>query len=120
MTHLYGYPMEGKKNLLDALASIPGIGRKRAQLLCEGSGFSPRGKWENLTSSQRKRFQDWIYEWMKEEALPVGLDYLRARQEKRAQTIELGSRRGIRLRMGLPVRGQRTRTNARTSRQRRP
>lgn len=110
--------MDEKKSLEANLISIPGMSRKTALAVCQGVGFSPRSLWNSLEPAQKRRLQEWMQDFFSKEGRLVGVDYRRARQKGKESLIQMGSFRGIRLRLGLPVRGQRTKTNARTCRRR--
>lgn len=117
MTHLFGIPMDEKKVLGAALCSIPGIGKNTVTRLSKELGLNLRSSWGKLTLEQKES----VYAWLKEvigaqEGGALGTEYKRERALRKSFLISLGSHRGIRLRQGLPVRGQNTHTNARTAR----
>jgi len=111
--------MNKKKALWVALSDIPGVGKKTAQDACQKLGYLPTCPWGKLTEKQQRRLQLWLEEQaFQEKAKLFGTDFRRKNQKEKEALISLGSNRGIRLRKGLPVRGQRTHSNGRTARRR--
>jgi small subunit ribosomal protein S13 len=90
------------------LTSIYGVGRSQAQRACEGAGVKPDTKDKDLTEPEVAALRSAIAR------LPVEGDLRREVSMNIKRLMDLGSYRGIRHRKGLPMRGQRTRTNART------
>jgi len=91
-----------------ALTAIYGIGRSRAVAICVAAGIEPARKIKDLTDAEMDRLRESITR------LTVEGDLRREVQMSVKRLIDLGCYRGSRHRKGLPVRGQRTRTNART------
>ena len=91
-----------------ALTAIYGIGRSRAVAICVAAGIEPARKIKDLTDAETDRLRESITR------LTVEGDLRREVQMSIKRLIDLGCYRGSRHRKGLPVRGQRTRTNART------
>jgi small subunit ribosomal protein S13 len=91
-----------------ALTAIYGIGRSRAVAICVAAGIEPARKIKDLTDAETDRLRENITR------LTVEGDLRREVQMSIKRLIDLGCYRGSRHRKGLPVRGQRTRTNART------
>lgn len=115
MTRFFGILLQEKKPIYQALTEIPGVNQKTSLRVCKELGFFPRTPWYKVSDKQRFL----IYGWFKKNILPynvLGTDLRRLKKANRDQLMSLGSFRGIRLRQGLPVRGQKTRNNARTSR----
>ena len=115
MRHLFEIPMAEEKALWLALCDIPGVGRKTALKICKEVGILPQSKWGSLATKEQKAIQQWMAAAIGGERA-LGKDFLRQAYKKRKAKISLGSYQGIRLRQGLPVRGQRTHSNANTSR----
>ncbi|MGD2162585.1 MAG: 30S ribosomal protein S13, partial [Anaerolineales bacterium] len=86
-----------------------GIGKSSAQEALVDSGISPDTKVKDLTEEEITKLRDYI-----SQNLTVEGDLRREVQMNIKRLMEIGSYRGLRHRRGLPVRGQRTRTNART------
>ena len=103
-----GVILEPHKHIRIALQSIYGIGSTRASKICEATGIEPSTKASQLSDAQLKALQDEIAKYDVEGPLrrKVSMDIKRLRDIKCA--------RGDRHRRSLPLRGQRTRTNART------
>jgi len=92
-----------------ALTYIYGIGRTRSQEILEATGISRDLRTKDLSDDQVTQLRDYI-----EGTLKVEGDLRREVQADIRRKIEIGCYQGIRHRRGLPVRGQRTKTNART------
>src|SRR3954465_1769556 len=109
MARLAGVDLPREKRMEIALTYIYGVGRTRAKQTLEATGISPDLRARDLTDEDLARLRDHIEGNFKVEgALRRGV----AADIRRK--IEIGCYAGIRHRRGLPVRGQRTRTNART------
>ena len=91
-----------------ALTPIFGIGRTRAQLICDAAGVGRSAKIKDLTESDMERLRDEVAKFT------VEGDLRREVTMSIKRLMDLGCYRGVRHRRGLPLRGQRTRTNART------
>ena len=109
VVRVHGIILEPRKHVKIALRAIYGIGPKRADLICEKLDLKPFTKINELTEEQAKLLGDIVTEFKVEGDLrrEVAMHIKRLR--------DIGSYRGLRHKRGLPVRGQRTRTNARTS-----
>jgi len=90
------------------LTAIFGIGRTRARKICEATGIERSKKIKDLTDAELERIREHV------NVLTVEGDLRREVQLSIKRLIDLGTYRGMRHKRGLPVRGQRTRTNART------
>ncbi len=108
MARLAGINIPDNKHAVISLTYIFGIGRTTAKQLCEASGVSPSAKVQDLTEEELDKLRSEVAK------LPVEGDLRRATQLNIKRLLDLGCYRGIRHRRGLPLRGQRTKTNART------
>lgn len=95
------------------LQNIYGIGRSRARLICEATGIKPETKVKDLTDAEVEALRVSVTKFT------VEGDLRREISMSIKRLMDLGCYRGMRHRRGLPVRGQRTRTNARTRKGRR-
>ena len=109
MARLVGVDLPREKRLEIALTYIYGVGRTRAQATCAGTGISPDVRVKDLSEDDLIKLRDWI-----EANYRVEGDLRREVQADIRRKIEIGSYQGRRHRQGLPVRGQRTKTNAHT------
>ncbi|GAA1053459.1 MAG: 30S ribosomal protein S13 [Dietzia sp.] len=109
MARLAGVDLPRDKRMEIALTYIFGIGRTRAVEILERTGVSPDLRTKDLTDEQLTVLRDDI-----EGNYKVEGDLRREIQGDIRRKIEIGSYQGIRHRRGLPVRGQRTKTNARS------
>ncbi len=109
MPRVVGVDIPGDKKVLYALRYIYGIGPKRAQEIVERAGVDPDARAKNLTEDELSRIAAVI-----ERNYVVEGALRREIAQNIARLKEIGCYRGLRHRRGLPVRGQRTRTNART------
>ena len=109
MARISGVDIPREKRLEIALTYIYGIGRTTAQKMCKELDLSPDTRVRNLTDSEVNKIRIFI-----ENNLSVEGDRRRNVQTDIKRKIEIGSYQGTRHRKGLPVRGQRTHTNART------
>lgn len=108
MARIAGINVPDHKHAVIALTAIYGIGRKTASGICEGVGIEPSVKIKDLTESQLDSVRSYISK------LTVEGDLRREVSMNIKRLMDLGCYRGMRHRRGLPLRGQRTRTNART------
>ena len=109
MARLAGVDLPRNKRMEVALTYIYGIGPTRAKELLEKTGISPDLRTDNLDDDQLSALRDAIEATWKVEG-----DLRRQVQADIRRKNEIGSYKGLRHRRGLPVRGQRTKTNART------
>ncbi|GDX18081.1 MAG: ribosomal protein [Actinomycetota bacterium] len=109
MARISGVDIPREKRLEIGLTYIFGIGRTTAKKLCDETGINPDTRVRDLTDSEVNKIRMFI-----ENNLSVEGDRRRNVQTDIKRKIEIGSYQGTRHRKGLPVRGQRTHTNART------
>jgi small subunit ribosomal protein S13 len=109
MARLAGVDLPREKRVVIALTYIFGIGTTTAQKIINTTGISPDTRVRDLTEDEVSKIRDVI-----DKTLKVEGDLRRDISLNIKRLIEIGSYRGIRHRRGLPVRGQRTKTNART------
>lgn len=109
MARIAGVNLPREKRLEVALTYIFGIGRSVAHQITEAVEISPDTKVRDLTDEEITKLRNYI-----DGDLQVEGDLRRERSQAIKRLGEIGSYRGIRHRRGLPVNGQRTKTNART------
>ena len=109
MARLLGVDLPRDKRIEVALTYIFGIGRTRAKETLANTGVNPDLRVYQLGDDELVKLRDWIEANYKTEG-----DLRREIQADIRRKIEIGCYQGIRHRRGLPVRGQRTQTNART------
>lgn len=109
MARIAGVDLPRDKRLEIGLAYIFGIGRPTALSICEELRIEPGTKVRDLTDDEVLRIRMHL-----DQNLRVEGDLRREVQQNIRRKVEIGSYQGIRHRRGLPVRGQRTHTNART------
>jgi small subunit ribosomal protein S13 len=108
MARIAGVNLPVHKHAWIALQSIYGVGRTRSQKICVAAGVKPSSKVKDLTEAEVDKLRHEVARYTVEGDLrrEVGISIKRL--------MDLGCYRGLRHRRGLPLRGQRTRTNART------
>ena len=108
MARIAGVNLPVQKHVVIGLQSIFGVGRSRARKVCTQASVNPATKIKDLTEAEVDKIRQEIAKFGVEGDLrrEVGMSIKRL--------IDLGTYRGMRHRRGLPLRGQRTRTNART------
>lgn len=108
MARIAGVNIPTNKHTVIGLTAIYGIGRARAAEICKAANIAPERKIRELTDDELERVRAAVNEFAVEGDLrrQVAMDIKRL--------MDMGCYRGIRHRRGLPVRGQKTRTNART------
>jgi len=109
MARLIGVDLPRDKRVEIALTYIFGVGRTRAQQTLEATGVSPDVRVRDLTDDDLVKLRDHLEATFKLEG-----DLRREVAADIRRKVEIGSYEGLRHRRGLPVRGQRTKTNART------
>ncbi|WP_119630015.1 30S ribosomal protein S13 [Methylocaldum marinum] len=108
MARIAGVNIPEHKHLVISLTAIYGIGRSKANLICQNSGLSSSVKVRDLSENDIERIREEVAKFV------VEGDLRRETAMNIKRLMDLGCYRGMRHRRGLPVRGQRTRTNART------
>ena len=108
MARIAGVNLPVNKHVCIGLQSIYGIGRTRSRKICEAAGVDPTTQIKSLSEGEVENLRREVAKFSVEGDLrrEVGISIKRL--------MDLGTYRGIRHRRGLPVRGQRTKTNART------
>ena len=108
MARIAGVNIPDRKHTVIALTAIYGIGRTRAAEICAASGIAPDAKIQDLSEAEVDTLRAEVGKFT------VEGDLRRDISMNIKRLMDLGCNRGIRHRRGLPVRGQRTKTNART------
>ncbi len=114
MARISGVDIPRDKRLEISLTYIYGIGLTRSQQICTETGVDPGTRVRSMTDDEVAKVRRFI-----EDNYQVEGDLRREVQQNINRKIEIGSYQGIRHRRGLPLRGQRTHTNARTRKGRR-
>jgi small subunit ribosomal protein S13 len=109
MARIAGVDIPREKRLEISLTYIYGIGRTTSKQLIEATDLNPDTRVRDLTDEEVNRIRTWV-----DANLKVEGDLRRDIQQDIKRKMEIGCYAGIRHRKGLPVRGQRTQTNART------
>ena len=109
MERIAGVDLPGEERMGIALTYIYGVGRTRAKETLEATGVSPDLRVKDATEEDLVKLREYI-----ENTFKVEGDLRREVQADIRRKIEIGSYQGLRHRRGLPVHGQRTKTNART------
>jgi small subunit ribosomal protein S13 len=108
MARIAGVNIPNHQHAEIALTAIYGIGRPRAQAICAAAGSKGSAKIKDLSDADMDKLREQVAKF------EVEGDLRRAVTMSIKRLMDLGCYRGVRHRRGLPVRGQRTRTNART------
>lgn len=108
MARIAGVNLPAQKHTVIGLTSIYGVGNTRAQQICEAAKVDPTKKVRDLNDAEQDALRAEVGKFVVEGDLrrEIGMNIKRL--------MDLGCFRGIRHRRGLPLRGQRTKTNART------
>jgi small subunit ribosomal protein S13 len=109
MARIAGVDVPREKRLEISLTYIFGIGRTTARTICTECNLSPDTRVRDLTDEEVAKIRNWI-----DQHLRVEGDLRRDVDQDIRRKMEIGCYQGLRHRRGLPVRGQRTHTNART------
>ena len=109
MARIAGVDLPKDKRVEIGLTYIYGIGRKTAQQILEATGVNPDTRVKDLTEDDVSKLREYI-----DHNVHVEGDLRREVALNIKRLVEIGCYRGVRHRKGLPVRGQRTKTNART------
>jgi len=108
LARIAGINISDQKHTVIALTAIYGIGHSRARKICASSNIAPTAKVKDLTEVELEALRTEVGKY------PVEGDLRRDVTMNIKRLMDLGTFRGMRHRRGLPVRGQRTKTNART------
>jgi small subunit ribosomal protein S13 len=108
MARIAGINIPVHKHAVIALTSIYGVGRSRSQLICDAAGIEQNRKIKDLTEAEVESLRTQVAKFT------IEGDLRREVSMNIKRLMDLGCFRGIRHRRSLPVRGQRTKTNART------
>lgn len=108
MARIAGINIPDNKHTVIALTSIYGIGPTTARKLCDATGIQPEAKVRDLSEAELEKLRGEI------SGMTIEGDLRREVSMNIKRLMDLGCFRGIRHRRGLPLRGQRTKTNART------
>ena len=108
MARVAGVNIPDRKHTVIALTEIYGIGNKRAEIICDSAGIDKTILVKNLSESELEKIRNEVANFN------IEGDLRREVSINIKRLTDLGAYRGIRHRRGLTVRGQRTRTNART------
>jgi small subunit ribosomal protein S13 len=109
MARIAGVDIPREKRLVISLTYVFGVGPAKAKEICEATQTNPDTRVRDLTDDEVAKLRNWI-----DENLKVEGDLRRDIQQDIKRKMEIGCYQGLRHRRGLPVRGQRTHTNART------
>lgn len=110
MARIEGVNLPNDKHVVIGLTAIYGIGRSLSAVICDRAGIARNTRVRDLTDSDQEKLRDQI----KASEIKIEGDLRRLVAISIKRLIDLGCYRGVRHRKGLPVNGQRTRTNART------
>ena len=108
MARIAGVNIPDNKHTVIALQAIFGIGATRSATICSETGINPETKVRDLNEEQLEAIRNQV------DGLTTEGDLRREISMNIKRLMDLGTNRGIRHRRGLPLRGQRTKTNART------
>lgn len=108
MARIAGINLPVNKHVVIGLTSIYGIGRSRSSDICKAAGIQPQTKIRDLSEDEVERVRTEVAKFL------VEGDLRREVSMNIKRLMDMGCYRGIRHRRGLPVRGQRSKTNART------
>ena len=110
MARIVGVDLPREKRIEIGLTYIYGIGLTTSRKILEECGINPDTRVKDMTEEDLAKIRDWI----NNSHIYVEGDLHRERSQNIKRLMEIGCYRGLRHRKGLPVRGQRTHTNART------
>ena len=108
MARIAGVNIPNHQHAVIALTAIYGIGRTRSQQICTAAGVNPATKMKDMAETEVEKLREQVAKFT------VEGDLRRETTMNIKRLMDLGCYRGVRHRRGLPCRGQRTRTNART------
>ena len=115
MARIVGVEIPNNKKVLYSLTYIYGIGLSRSKEILQNTGIDPEKRVKDLTEDEINRIAHYINEHYKVEG-----ELRQEVQRNIKRLMDIGCYRGIRHKLGLPVRGQKTRSNARTRKGPRP
>jgi small subunit ribosomal protein S13 len=110
MPRIIGVDIPKEKRIEIALTYLYGIGRAQSNIVLKEAGIDPNKRAKDLSDEEVQR----ITQILQKSALRIEGDLRRDISQNIKRLMDIGSWRGLRHKKGLPVRGQRTRTNART------
>src|SRR4030088_3338526 len=108
MARIAGINIPNHQHAAIALTAIYGVGRSRARKICEAAGIKQSAKIKDLSDAEMDKLREHVGKFT------VEGDLRRETSMNIKRLMDLGCYRGVRHKRGLPVRGQRTRTNGRT------
>ena len=108
--YFLGVPRKNDPTVRSGLQKVYGIGRASARSMCHALGLMPSVPFSRVSREEFQTLEQYVTDHRRVES-----DLRRRETEKVARHRSLGSVRGIRMRLGLPVRGQRTKSNAKTA-----
>ena len=111
MAYVFSVHLQKKDRLVKTLARVPGIGDRRSQALCYRLSLPLSFRVKDLSKRQAARLSNLI-----KRNLYLGSDLRKKKSDYIQRLMEIGCYRGVRHRLGLPLRGQRTSTNAKSQR----
>lgn len=114
MVYLFESELPENKSIFFAMTHVFGIGKIQALRICRQLGFSKNLKTKNLSKEQIQK----LVSIVENSNLVLTSDLKKVKLLKLKKLLSMKSYKGLRLKRGLPVRGQRTHTNARTARKR--
>lgn len=114
MIYLFDTELSENTSIFFAITSILGIGKSKSNLICNKLGFSKNYKLKNISKEQLVKLINTI----ESSGILITGDLKKVKSQNLKNLFSIKSYRGLRLKQGLPVRGQRTHTNARTVRKR--
>nr|YP_010118039.1 ribosomal protein S13 [Phytophthora fallax]QPN54089.1 ribosomal protein S13 [Phytophthora fallax] len=110
MLYIFNKTISDSKSILYSLSVLYGINEYQSKRICKNIGINPQITLNKLKNNHVNRLINYINKNLKVEQL-----LKKAKTERLSELVEIKSNRGIRQSQGLPVRGQRTHTNAKTS-----
>jgi small subunit ribosomal protein S13 len=113
MTYVLKTKLANNKPIVNALTSIFGIGNTRSILICKKLGFLLTFKVQNISKNQLDKLTNLIKNISSQ--VVIGEQLKKAIKKNKKKLISIKSYKGIRLKKGLPAHGQRTHSNARTT-----
>ena len=112
MTYLLDTDLSNNKTIITELTKVFGLGKSHAKNLCNKLGLCSNLAVRDLTPQQQKK----LFLLLAELNISVNAELIQTKNRTKSKLIKIKSYRGLRKLKGYPVRGQRTRSNAKTSR----